>query len=383
MRNAADCHPHTVGYAIFVNGVKVWPYGDNQWYNMRQESRNVDYTAQLNAAMPRSIFVAEGDCIEFLARGDNGKSGTWDNRGNVFLPKVTYDSETMVSAVLNDKFAITLYPAGELADGQTATLNGESVTPTLDSDGGYTIAGIAAKEMCDTIVWQYAYAATDFARGDRTVTVPHVAQQWQGSYADLMKAYIDAYAEDTSDLGVAITSLAVATLNYGAAAQTYFGYKTDSLVNAILSDEQKTVTHGTGYETAAMTQLEGMPTAELKGATLLLNDRINIKLLVSTSVEGARLQIANNDGFTNASTIDFAAENETTLKAIMDGLSPAIWNTSFYFRVVDADGNAISHTLRYSVAAYCQNMINKQDAQVAPVADAILALYDAVAAYMA
>lgn len=239
--------------------------------------------------------------------------------------------------------------------------------------------------MGDTIVWKYAYADTAFARGDRTVTVPHVAQTWQGSYADLMKAYIDAYATDTSDLGVAITNLAVATLNYGAAAQTYFGYKTDSLVNAILSDEQKKVTHGTSYETAAMTQLDGTPTAELKGATLLLNDRINIKLLVSSSVEGARLQIADNTDFTGTgvSTINFVAENETTLKAIMDGLSPAIWNTSFYFRVVDADGNAISHTLRYSVAAYCQNMLNKQDEKVTPVADAILALYDAVAAYTA
>ncbi len=374
-----------MGYAIFVNGVKVWPYGDNQWYNMRQDSRVVDYTEELNAAMPQALFVSEGDCIEILARNDNAQSNSWIHRGNIFLPKVTYDSETMVSAVLNDKFAITLYPAGELADGQSATLNGESVTPTLDSDGGYTIAGIAAKEMGDTIVWQYAYADTAFARGDRTVTVPHVAQQWQGSYADLMKAYIDAYAADTSDLGVAITDLAVATLNYGAAAQTYFGYKTDSLVNAVLSDEQKTVTHGTSYETAAMTQLDGTPTAELLGATLLLNDRINIKLLVSSSVEGARLQIADNADFTGTgvSTIDFVAENETTLKAIMDGLSPAIWNTSFYFRVVDADGTAISHTLRYSVAAYCQNMINKQDEKVTPVANAILALYDAVAAYTA
>ncbi len=245
------------------------------------------------------------------------------------------------------------------------------------------IKGIAAKEMGDTIVWQYAYADTAFARGDRTVTVPHVVQQWQGSYADLMKAYIDAYAADTSDLGMAITDLAVATLNYGAAAQTYFGYKTDSLVNAVLSEEQKNVTHGTSYETAAMTHLDGTPTVELKGATLLLNDRINIKLLVSSGVEGARLQIASNESFTDASTIDFVTEDETTLKAIMDGLAPAIWNTSFYFRVVDADGNAISHTLRYSVAAYCQNMINKQDEKVTPVADAILALYDAVAAYKA
>ena len=84
-----------MGYAIFVNGVKVWPYGENNWYSLRQESRSVDYTAQLNAAMPKALFVAEGDCVEILARNMNSVTAAYYNRGNIFLPTVTYDNETM------------------------------------------------------------------------------------------------------------------------------------------------------------------------------------------------------------------------------------------------------------------------------------------------
>ena len=39
-------------------------------------------------------------------------------------------------------------------------------------------------------------------------------------------------------------ALAVAMLNYGAAAQTYFGYNTDSLMSSILTDEQKALVSG-------------------------------------------------------------------------------------------------------------------------------------------
>ena len=196
------------------------------------------------------------------------------------------------------------------------------------------------------------------------------------SVAELLMAYVNG---DYTD---AVKQIAIASLNYGAAAQVYFDYQADKLVNAELTEEQKKVTHGTDYTEDGFVATVANPTAKMISMTLLLNDTINLKTVVLSEVEGARIEIATSASFAESVTLDLVTtEGGGSLKAIMDGISPAYWNTSFYFRVVDANGNVISNTFRYSVAAYCQNM--QENAKVAPVADAILALYDAVAAYTA
>ncbi len=290
----------------------------------------------------------------------------YDAYGACTLCDVAYTAITVQGGIaLGGTFGIDYYPAAdENATEAGVTYNGKDY-PAADDFA--SITGIAAKNLGDSLTVT-PYQIIDGVR--------YVGQDVTVSAAELLMAYVNGEYADT------VKAIAIASLNYGASAQVYFGYQTDSLVNASLSDEQKQVTHGTGYETAALTQLEGTPTADLLGVTLLLNDRINFKLLVSSSVEGAQLEIADNAGFAGATRIDFAAtEDGANLKAIVAGIAPASWNTSFYFRVVDADGNAISHTLRYSVAAYCQN--KAEDAEVGPVASAILALYDAAAAYTA
>ena len=369
-----------MGYAIFVNGVKVWPYGDNQWYNLRQESRSVDYTEELNAAMPQSLFVAEGDCVEILCRNDNGLNAGWDNRGNIFLPKVTYDTETQISASLNDKFAITLHPAGTLGE-QTATLDGAAVTPVLNVDGTYTLAGIAAKQLGDAIVWNYAYADTAFARGDGNVTVPHVAQAWTGSYADLMETYIALYGEDTSDLAKTITNLAAATLNYGAAAQTYFGYKTGSLVNASLSEEQKAITTTGEYENmlSVVTKLEGA-TVTPDAITLLLEDAISMKLLVkgAAGLSGYQVQFKCGDKIKLVDLVP-CEDSVGQYKGILTGLTPAQWNNVYEIVVLDENGATVSSTISYSVPTYALRMAG--DATTKAVTDKMLALYEMAIAY--
>ena len=89
-----------------------------------------------------------------------------------------------------------------------------------------TTAGIAAKEMGDS----RSYCAYAKLEGGSYVYSPLY------EYSPKKYAYNMLGKDSTSANQKA---LCVAMLNYGAAAQEYFGYNTDSLMNADLTDEQK------------------------------------------------------------------------------------------------------------------------------------------------
>ena len=97
----------------------------------------------------------------------------------------------------------------------------------VEMDGKYMVAtdGIHAKYMGDTIYFRvYAKLADGSYVYSKTVQYSAVT-----------------YAKHifNSDKPESAKALVVAMLNYGAAAQMFFGYNTDNLVNAFLTDEQK------------------------------------------------------------------------------------------------------------------------------------------------
>ena len=96
-----------------------------------------------------------------------------------------------------------------------------------ESTGLYacTSSGIAAKEMGDSRYY-CAYAKLT----DGTVIYTDLRQYSPKEYA--MSRLENSENEN-------LKALCVAMLNYGAAAQTYFGYKTDALMNADLTAEQQ------------------------------------------------------------------------------------------------------------------------------------------------
>jgi hypothetical protein len=97
----------------------------------------------------------------------------------------------------------------------------------VESDNLYacTTSGIAAKEMGD-IRYYCAYAKLS----DGTIVYSDLNQYSPKQYA--MSRLEKSENEN-------LKALCVAMLNYGAAAQTYFGYKTDDLMNADLTAEQQ------------------------------------------------------------------------------------------------------------------------------------------------
>ena len=88
-------------------------------------------------------------------------------------------------------------------------------------------AGIPAKNMGDAIAFRPFYK-----NADGTYTYGRII----ASYSP--RTYAESNANKTSN-GVAFRNLMVALMNYGAAAQEFFSYKTDDMMNAAWTDAQK------------------------------------------------------------------------------------------------------------------------------------------------
>ena len=138
-----------------------------------------------------------------------------------------------------------------------------------DSDQLYysTTTGIAPKDIGDTIYFAVYYKLADGTYG----------------YTSLVGYSPKTYAYNQLNSGTAeMKPLVVAMLNYGAAAQTYFNYKTDSLMNATLTAAQTALVK-TYSDTmiAAVTQASGSKLGEF------VNDSTYTKRYPTISFEGA------------------------------------------------------------------------------------------------
>ncbi len=195
--------------------------------------------------------------------------------------------------------------------------------------------------------------------------------------ADCLMSYVTSNAQDVT------SNTAIAALNYGTAAQMHFAYHTERLANAGLTEAQRTVTPAGDYGTAQITDLPGAK-AKILGASLLSEDTIAMKLYflipAETAALGWRIEQASDPSFSDAITLAAAyTAHANVYSSKTAGIAPINWNKTYYYRITDAAGNALSETLAYSVAAYCQS--KTADEGVSPVANAILAFYDAATAY--
>ena len=338
--------------AIYIDQVKVWPAGED-WYTLAEV--DTEYADDIAASVDEvlsGIIVGKNSAIDFLVQAE---MTAWESRGTVFEGAVTYYEQYPVSAT------------GAVSVGDSFTFEANA-TAGIAQNIKADVITTAAKDVCN----KFAYTVTGEIDG-KTVTL--------ATGVTTMKDALMAYV--TTDTADKASNVAIASLNYAAAAQQYFAAEeiaAADLANAGLSDAQKTVTT-TGEYTAAdrVAEVENA-TAKLIGISLLLEEKIALKLVFDTDVEGAKVQMADNADFTGATEVAYTATKEGGYyKAITEGIGAANYNSLIYFRVVDADGVVISTTIAYSVAAYCNNMLG--DATVAPVANAILALYDAANAY--
>ena len=191
-----------------------------------------------------------------------------------------------------------------------------------------------------------------------------------------------------------LQTLLVDMANYGTAHQIYMGYNTENLINSELTDEQKawgttgdptlqSITSGKYVEHAA-------PTASFKAPTLKLTNAVevvfNLNCANLTDMNGVTLKVEIDDGENGIIeyTVD-AADFEydgTTYKVYFKNLLARQLRCPIYATIMQ-NGEAISHTMRYSVESYAYSMQN--NTTVTGLADLVKAMIrygDATYAYV-
>ena len=148
--------------------------------------------------------------------------------------------------------------------------------------------GIPAKNMGDALYFRVYALLTD-----GSYVYSDVAGYHAGLYAKSML--------NSTTSSAALKSLCVAMVNYGAEAQLYFGYKTDSLMNAFLTEEQKNLI--SPYDESMISAITAADTAK---TAAFLKNAAAFGIGVAVNFEGA---FAVNYYF----TVKYAIDSEVTM----------------------------------------------------------------------
>ncbi len=212
---------------------------------------------------------------------------------------------------------------------------------------------VSAKEIGDTLI-----AYLDFTKGEQ-------------NYNDKVDEYsLKQYAEErlAASSNDSFKRLLVDLLNYGAAAQTYFEYKTDKPVNAELTEEQKALSTGKYKEITKVVSDEdtGVYEAEITRKNIKFGNRI--ELLVATSFEkdsdlnGVKLKVvyttaSGEEGVETIDGADFVYRTDVnSFAAYFNGLKASEFRSVLFLTLVRGD-EAISATVKYSLDTYALNRL--------------------------
>ena len=249
-----------------------------------------------------------------------------------------------------------------------------------NSDGTYTVhtLGIPAKNMGDALYFKIYARLAD------------------GSYAysTMFSTSVKAYATNLASRSTNVKekALAVALLDYGAAAQTHFGYKPYDLMNAGLTEEQKALVSAydpdmvagivradstkTGNFVYTSSAFSGRyPSVSFGGAFAInyyftpalpvdgemtlyywrYNDYLKAGVLTTNNATGYVVMTPNSTG---------------TYEGVLTGIAAKELDQTVYVTGVYTSGGVTYTTgvIAYSLAAYCADWINKGTGTMKPLA---------------
>lgn len=371
--------------AIFVDGVQVWPTAggaaDNTatWYqpytveadyelpaSQKPDATLADKTAAVNTALEDvSFYVQQGSQVDFLLTYVGSSVSMWGGAANNMVPAIRYtdlfETNLAASATLADTLALDFSADANTASFTPSTKRAYLLADTLaltlscTADGVVvgtpaitngklhaTVSHIVAKQMTEEVT----YALTATAKHPSGETEELTLGQGSISIASYMKQLYQQASDDTT------RDLILTTLQYGAEAQNYFNYKTDSLANADLSGTP-------GFTlTAAVDKAEQSGSGDywFSAASLLLEDTVQMKLFVDAR-ENPRSDWASLYLAVNGKKVEGAVSPRTGstdgryLKAIFS-VPFADYDTDYTITLHSANGTQVSSTLKYSVESY-------------------------------
>lgn len=212
---------------------------------------------------------------------------------------------------------------------------------------------VSAKEIGDVLI-----AYLDFTKG---------VQKYNGKIDEYS---LKQYAEErlAASSNDSFKRLLVDLLNYGAAAQTYFEYKTDKPVNADLTKDQKALSSDEYKEITKVVSDEdtGVYEAEITRKNIKFGNRI--ELLVATSFEkdsdlnGVKLKVvyttaSGEEGVETIDGADFVYRTDVNAyTAYFNGLKASEFRSVLELTLMRGD-EEISMTVKYSLDTYAANRL--------------------------
>ena len=286
------------------------------------------YRSTLN---PDSTLISETNLI-----GDAEGQGTVDIGTGVHLYGYTLSLQDYIG--VNFWFKLDEgYNAGDNYILFTVNGNTQKVKVNQAENGtdGAKIfpCGVVAKEMTDVITARFYLADGTAAGSEYTYTVR--------DYANYILSHQSSYSGNTVKLVKAI-------LNYGAATQIYFNYKTNALANSALDAADQNVNILTPDDIVYKNVSPGY-VAPAK-VSLVLNDTISLKLYFHKA-DVQDLVIKSNRKITITESGDY-----TIVK--IDGITPTEFISAVGLEFYDAD-NRLLGNLEYSPVKYCKLILNQ------------------------
>ena len=171
---------------------------------------------------------------------------------------------------------------------------------------------------------------------------------------------LDAYASINTTQAKKLKTLIVDLLNYGAQAQIYTKYKTNSLVNADLTDVQKAWGTAVTPELTNITNKEyktiANPTAQWNAAGLVLNDSVKLRAKFTVNnIDNITVKITCAGNIYIYSKDDFTKNSDGSYYVYCNEIKANQMSKEILMTVYD-NGVQCSNTMRFSVESYAKGI---------------------------
>ena len=163
-----------------------------------------------------------------------------------------------------------------------------------------------------------------------------------------------ADANASQELKILIADL----MQYAAAAQRYTNYRTDSLVTDLMTAEEKKLITAFAPEATSVSNAKykeiASPSVQWTGASLNLYESVSIQLQFTASdITGLTAEVRDTRGrYLATLTEEEMTKSGSTYTLFYKGLNAGEMTKAVLITFYDAEGNAVSNTLRYSVESY-------------------------------
>ena len=388
-----------MGNYKFVNGKLVATFTQDSYVFLKTEGNGAWYMTQSYCADTSATFynTNSGSSEKMLVPGGVEITFTLTDNGNDTLtlsyvaadPEVVVPTLALKAPALEFKDMIKVI-AFYTVDDMTSVVELGMITYTEMVDvidintAAYVIPGADYEESSGRYFSGSQGIHAKFL-GD-TVYLACYAKLTDGSYVYTKLAPYSPITYATNQLknstNTQLKQLVAAMLNYGAAAQNYFLYNTDTLANATLTDEQKALP-----EAYRADMVSAVPAASASKQGIFANNQGFSLRKPAVSFEGAfsinyffTPKYAPVDGITlyywneadyNAASVLTTANATGAIKMVgsgleqyrgdIEGIAAKDLSKAIYVAAVYSDGTTTwtSGVLGYSIGAYCSSLATK------------------------